>query len=135
MPVSGKRGRPPLGLRKMLRMYFVQQWYNLADEALKDALYDSAALRDFVGIDLGREPVPDATTLRKFRRRLEQESLTQAIFCEINAHLEAQGILMRRGTLVDATLIAAAPSTKNKAKQRDPDMCTRARRVISGSSA
>ena len=121
-PASGGRGRPPIGLEKMLRMYFVQQWYGLSDEALEDALYDMPALRDFVGIDLMRESVPDATTLLLFRHRLEQESLTQVIFAEINAHLSERGLLMRRGTLVDATLIAAPPSVKNLEKKRDPEM-------------
>lgn len=103
-------------------MYFVQQWYRLADEALEDALYDSAALRDFVGIDLSRQSVPDATTLLHFRHRLEREALTKILFAEINAHLEHLGLLLRRGTLEDATLIAAPPSTKNRDKKRDPDM-------------
>ena len=118
----GKRGRPPIPLKRMLRMYFVQQWYALADEALEDAIYDSQALRDFVGIDLGVESVPDATTLLKFRHLLEKQALTQVIFEQINGHLADRGMLMREGTIVDATIIAAPPSTKNKAKARDPEM-------------
>jgi len=121
-PKSGRVGRPPIGVPKMLRMYCVQQWYSLADEALEDALYDSQALRDFVGIDLSRESVPDATTLLKFRRLLQDNDLTRALFDEINAHLTEQGLLMRAGTIVDATIIAAPSSTKNEGKTRDPDM-------------
>src|SRR5690554_3485809 len=119
---AGKRGRPPIGLERMLRIYFLQQWYALADEALEDAIYDSQAMRDFVGIDLAIESVPDATTLLRFRHLLEKHALTQRIFEEINAHLAEQGLFMREGTIVDATIVAAAPSTKNKAKQRDPEM-------------
>ena len=121
-PTSGRVGRQPMGVPKMLRMYLLQQWYGLADEALEDAIYDSQALRDFVGIDLSRESVPDATTLLKFRRLLLANDLTQALFAEINAHLADKGLLMRAGTLVDATIIAAPPSTKNKDEARDPDM-------------
>jgi len=119
---AGKRGRPPTPLDRMLRIYFLQQWYGLADEALEDAIYDSQAMRDFVGIDLSIESVPDATTLLRFRHLLERHSLTQRIFEEINASLAERGLFMREGTIVDATIIAAAPSTKNKAKQRDPAM-------------
>ena len=121
-PKSGRVGRQPIELSKMLRMYCVQQWYGLADEALEDALYDSQALRDFVGIDLSRESVPDATTLLKFRRRLQENNLTRALFDEINAHLGEQGLLMRAGAIVDATIIAAPSSTKNEDKARDPEM-------------
>ena len=121
-PKSGKVGRPPIGLPRMLRMYFLQQWYTLADEALEDALYDSQAMREFIGIDLGRENVPDATTLLKFRRLLEQHDLTSAILAEVNAHLTERGLLMRQGTVVDATIIAAPSSTKNKDGKSDPEM-------------
>lgn len=121
-PRSGRVGRPPIGVPKMLRMYCLQQWYGLADEALEDALYDSQAMREFIGIDLGRENVPDATTLLKFRRLLEQHDLTSAILCEVNAHLTERGLLMRQGTVVDATIIAAPSSTKNEDGQRDPEM-------------
>ncbi|GGY10887.1 IS5 family transposase [Litchfieldella qijiaojingensis] len=119
---AGKRGRPPIGLERMLRVYFLQQWYALADEALEDAIYDSQAMRDFIGIDLAVESVPDATTLLRFRHLLEQHALTQRIFAEINAGLAEQRPFMREGTIVDATIVAAAPSTKNQAKQRDPEM-------------
>ena len=121
-PTSGRVGRQPVGVSRMLRMYCLQQWYGLADEALEDALYDSQALRDFVGIDLSCESVPDATTLLKFRRLLLANDLTRALFDEINAHLAQQGLLMRAGTIVDATIIAAPSSTKNEGKQRDPEM-------------
>ena len=119
---KGERGRPPVGLERMLRMYFLQQWYGLADEALEDALYDSQALRGFARMDLAAEGVPDATTLLKFRRLLETHDLCQGLFSAINADLAARGLMMREGTLVDATLIAAPSSTKNKEKQRDPEM-------------
>jgi IS5 family transposase len=121
-PKSGRVGRPPIGVTRMLRMYFLQQWYSLSDEALEDALYDSQAMRDFVGVDLAREQVPDATTLLKFRRLLEQHELTKAIFERVNAHLGERGLLMREGTLVDATIIAAPSSTKNQDGERDPEM-------------
>ncbi|MCB1979538.1 MAG: IS5 family transposase [Burkholderiaceae bacterium] len=119
---TGKRGRPPIGLERMLRLYFVQQWYGLADEALEDAVSDSAAIRSFVGIDLGREEAPDATTVLKFRRRLEDNHLTEVMFAQINAHLSERGLMMREGTMVDATIINAPSSTKNERKERDPEM-------------
>lgn len=119
---KGQRGRPPIGLERMLRVYFLQQWYGLADEALEDALYDSHALRGFARIDLAAEGVPDATTLLKFRRLLETHNLCKGLFAAINADLSARGLLLREGTLVDATLIAAPSSTKNQEKQRDPQM-------------
>jgi IS5 family transposase len=103
-------------------VYFLQQWYGLADEALEDALYDRQALRGFARIDLAAEGVPDATTLLKFRRLLETHDLCKGLFTAINADLTARGLLLREGTLVDATLIAAPPSTKNKEKKRDPEM-------------
>jgi IS5 family transposase len=121
-PTSGRVGRPPIGVARMLRMYLLQQWFGLADEALEDALYDSRSMSRFIGIDLAREAVPDATTLLKFRRLLEQHQLTARLFEALNAHLAERGLLLREGTLVDATLIAAAPSTKNKAHARDPEM-------------
>ena len=115
-------GRPPIGLARMLRMYVAQQCFGLSDEGIEDAIYDSQAIRGFVGIDLNRESAPDATTLLKFRRLLEKNELTRKIFETINGHLAAQGLMMREGTIVDATLIAASPSTKNKDKKRDPEM-------------
>jgi IS5 family transposase len=119
---KGERGRKPVGIERMLRMYFLQQWYALADEALEDALYDSQAMRSFVGIDLGVESVPDATTLLKFRHLLERHALTQKIFKEINVHLSERNLLMSEGTIIDATIIAAPSSTKNAKKERDPQM-------------
>ncbi|SHN37638.1 IS5 family transposase, partial [Rhizobacter sp. OV335] len=121
-PRSGRVGRPPIGVERMLRMYFLQQWYSLSDEGLEDALYDSQAMREFVGVDLAREQAPDATTLLKFRRLLEQHALTKAIFDKVNVHLGERGLLMREGTLVDATIIAAPSSTKNQDGERDPEM-------------
>ena len=121
-PKSGKRGRPPIGLERMLRMYFVQQWYGLADEAVEDAIYDSQALRNFMDIDLCKQSVPDATTLMGFRHLLEANDLSQAMLIEVNAMLIERGLLMSKGTLVDATLIAAPSSTKNQKHARDPEM-------------
>jgi IS5 family transposase len=121
-PRSGRRGRQPIGLERMLRMYFVQQWYGLADEAVEDAIYDSQALRNFMSIDLSRESVPDATTLMGFRHLLEANDLPKALLVEVNALLIERGLLMSKGTLVDATLIAAPGSTKNREHARDPDM-------------
>jgi len=119
---KGKRGRPPIGIERMLRIYFLQQWYALADEALEDALYDSQALRSFAGIDLSVEAVPDATTLLKFRHLLEAHDLTQKIFAKVGALLSERKLLMKEGTIVDATIIAAPSSTKNARKERDPQM-------------
>ncbi|UIF87902.1 IS5 family transposase (plasmid) [Cupriavidus necator] len=119
---KGKRGRPPIGLERMLRLYFVQQWYGLSDEALEDAVSDSAAIRNFVGVDLGHEEAPDATTVLKFRRLLEKHKLTAVLFEQINAHLRERGLMMREGTMVDATIINAPTSTKNRDKARDPEM-------------
>ena len=119
---AGKRGRPPVGVEQMLRIYFLQQWYGLADAALEDTIYDSQAMRSFAGIDLGLESVPDATTLLKFRHLLEKHDLTKRIFEEVGALLRERKLLMREGTLVDATIIAAPSSTKNREGKRDPDM-------------
>ena len=119
---KGERGRPPIGLERMLRIHFLQQWYGLADGAMEDALYDSQALRGFAGIDLTVAAVPDATTIMNFRHWLESHELSQALFAEVSAMLEERGLLMRQGTIVDATIIAAPPSTKNKSKARDREM-------------
>jgi len=121
-PKSGKRGRPPIGLERMLRMYFIQQWYGLADEAVEDAVYDSQALRQFLALDLSVESVPDSTTLMGFRHLPEAQKLTQAMLVEINAMLIERGLLMSKGTLADATLIAAPRSAKNQTHARDPEM-------------
>ena len=119
---KGERGRPPVGLERMLRIHFLQQWYGLADGAMEDALYDSQALRGFAGIDLTVTAVPEATTILNFRHWLERHELSQALFAEVSAMLEKRGLLMRQGTIVDATIIAAPSSTKNKRKARDPEM-------------
>ena len=119
---KGKRGRPPIGIERMLRIYFLAQWYGLADEALEDAIYDSQAMRNFVGVDLGGESVPDATTLLKFRHLLEENELTKAIFEEIATHLKERKLLMKEGSIVDATIINAPSSTKNAEGKRDPEM-------------
>jgi transposase, IS5 family len=120
-PKAGN-GRPPIGLERMLRIYFLQQWFNLSDPALEEALYDSLAMRSFVGIDLGREPVPDETTVCKFRHLLEKHEIGRQLFEQVHVHLEKQGIKVSRGTIVDATIISAPSSTKNAAGERDPDM-------------
>ena len=116
------RGRPPIGLERMLRMYVAQQCFGFSDEGIEDAIYDSQAIRGFVGIDLNREAAPDATTLLKFRRLLEQHKLTERIFTAINVHLILKGQMLREGTIVDATIIAAPSSTKNQDGERDPEM-------------
>ena len=120
-PKAGN-GRPPVGLERMLRMYLVANWFNLSDEACEDALYDTPAFRDFCRIDLGRERVPDATTLLNFRHLLEQHQLGAALFAKVGELLLANGMKLSGGTIVDATLIAAPPSTKNEAQSRDPQM-------------
>ncbi len=120
-PKAGN-GRPPIGLERMLRIHLLQHWFNLADVACEEALYDSAALRAFVGIDLGREPVPDATTILKFRHLLEKHDLGQAVFAEVGRILQGRGLRLSAGTIVDATIIAAPSSTKNAEQQRDPEM-------------
>ena len=119
---SGKRGRPPIGIERMLRIYFLQQWYALADEALEDTIYDSQAMRTFAGIDLSSESVPDATTLLQFRHLLERHELTRRLFDEVRALLAQKKLMLREGTIVDATMIAAPSSTKNERKERDPEM-------------
>ena len=120
-PKAGN-GRPPIGLERMLRIHFIQHWFNLADLACEEALYDSASLRRFVGIDLGREPVPDATTLLKFRRLLNNNKLGEALFAQVGQELQARGFKVNTGTIVDATIIGAPSSTKNADKARDPEM-------------
>lgn len=115
-------GRPPVGVERMLRMYFLQQWFNLSDPAVEEALYDSAVMRGFVGIDLGREPVPDETTICKFRHLLEEHGLGGEMLEAVNLHLEGQGVRISTGTIVDATIIHAPSSTKNREQKRDPEM-------------
>lgn len=120
-PKAGN-GRPPIGLERMLRIYFLQQWFNLSDPGVEEALYDSLAMRSFVGIDLGREPAPDETTVCKFRHLLEKHEIGRQLFEQVHVHLEKHGIKVSKGTIVDATIISAPSSTKNAAKERDPDM-------------
>ena len=120
-PDSGQ-GRPPVGLERMLRIYCLQQWFNLSDPAAEEALYDVLSMRRFVGIDLGRERAPDETTICRFRHLLEKHDFGRLMFQMIRDHLEAHGIRLSTGTIVDATIIHAPSSTKNEAKSRDPDM-------------
>jgi IS5 family transposase len=120
-PKAG-HGRPPVGVERMLRMYFLQHWFNLSDPAVEEALYDSPTLRAFVGVDLGQEPVPDETTVCKFRHLLEEHGLGRVLFDEVTAYLRAQGLAVSTGTIVDATIIAAPSSTKNATGTRDPAM-------------
>ncbi|MDR3628327.1 MAG: IS5 family transposase [Ignavibacteriaceae bacterium] len=120
---EGKRGRPPMGIEKMLRMYLLQIWFNLSDEGVEDAIYDSYAMRKFMGINFMNEQVPDATTLLNFRHLIEESGLGKAYFAAINRCLEECGHMMKGGTVVDATIINAPSSTKNASKSRDPEMC------------
>ena len=115
-------GRPPVGLERMLRIHFLQHWFNLSDPAVEEALYDSRAMRRFVGIDLGREPAPDETTVCNFRHLLEAHNLGDQLFVLINAYLQENGLKVSTGTIVDATIIDAPSSTKNKDGERDPEM-------------
>jgi len=121
-PKGEGAGRPPVGLERMLRIHFLQHWFNLSDPSVEEALYDSRAMREFVGIDLGREPVPDETTVCKFRHLLEAHELGPRIFAAVNAHLAERGFKVSTGTIVDATIISAPSSTKNQAGKRDPEM-------------
>ena len=120
-PKAGN-GRRPVGLGIMLRLYFVQHWFALSDPAAEDALYDSAALRRFVGIDLGRAPAPDETTILNFRHLLEQHDLCGQMLDTVNLYLASRGIRITTGTIVDATILHAPSSTKNEKKERDPEM-------------
>src|SRR5450631_4606215 len=120
--VSEAGGRPPLPLERMLRVYFLQLWFNLSDPAVEEELYDSAAMRNFAGIDLGVEAAPDETTVCKFRHLLERNKLGKKLLSSVNEHLRRNGIKISNGTIVDATIISAPSSTKNKDEQRDPEM-------------
>jgi IS5 family transposase len=121
-PKAGN-GRRPIGLERMLRIYLLQQWFNLSDPGAEEALYESMSMRRFVGIDLGREPVPDETTICNFRHLLERHDLGNRLFEAVHEHLGRRGIKLARGSIVDATIISAPSSTKNAAGERDPDMC------------
>jgi IS5 family transposase len=120
-PKAGN-GRRPVGLALMLRTYFMQQWFNLADPGVEEAFYESATLRRFAGVDLGVAPAPDETTVLRFRHLLEKHDLCGAMLDAVNLHLEAKGIRIATGTIVDATIIHAPSSTRNEKKERDPAM-------------
>lgn len=115
-------GRRPVGIERMLRIHFMQHWFNLSDPGMEEALYDIPAMRDFAGIDLGNEAAPDETTICKFRHLLEKKNLGERLFHLVNAYLQENNLFVSKGTIVDATLIDAPTSTKNKDKQRDPEM-------------
>lgn len=119
---KGENGRPPVGLSIMLRVYFLQQWFNLSDPGAEEALYESPALRRFAGVDLGRAPAPDESTILQFRHRLEKHDLGKAMLQTVNEYLESRGIRISRGTIVDATILHAPSSTKNRNGERDPEM-------------
>jgi IS5 family transposase len=122
-PTPGaKGGRPPFAIETMLRIHFVQQWFNLSDPAMEEALYDMALFREFVGLDAGEDNLPDESTILRFRHLLETHNLSLQILATVNATLAAKGLLLKNGTVVDATLIAAPSSTKNSSGERDPEM-------------
>lgn len=121
-PQRSGRGRPPVPLQRMLRIYFLQHWFNLSDPGAEEALYDSEAMRRFVGVELGDDAFPDETTILNFRHLLEAHHLTEAIFTLVRDLLDTQGLLMKQGTIVDATIIHAPSSTKNARQERDPEM-------------
>lgn len=120
---EGKRGRPPRGIETMLRMYLLQIWYKLSDEGVEEGIYDSYAMRKFMKIDFTNEQVPDATTLLKFRRIIEKQGIGKKIFTFVKEELDARGLLMHGGTIIDATIIKAPSSTKNEKGERDTEMC------------
>jgi IS5 family transposase len=120
-PKAGS-GRQPHPMERMLRIYFMQNWFNLSDPAAEDALYDSESMRRFAGIELAEDAIPDESTILRFRHLLEEHKLTEAIFAEVRSLLEQKRLLLKSGTIVDATIIAAPPSTKNAEKARDPEM-------------
>ena len=120
--VEHPHGRKRLPLERMVRIYFMQQWFNLSDPGTEDALYDIESMRRFAGIELGEESIPDETSYVKFRHFLERHQLTEAIFAEVNALLGERRLSLKSGTIVDATLISAPTSTKNRDKARDPEM-------------
>lgn len=120
-PKAGN-GTQPMPMERMLRIYFMQNWFNLSDPAAEDALYDSESMRRFAGIELAEDAVPDETTILRFRHLLEKHHLTEALFAQIRSLLEQKRLLLKSGTIVDATIIAAPPSTKNAENARDPEM-------------
>ena len=120
-PKAGN-GTQPMPMERMLRIYFMQQWFNLSDPAMEDSLYDSESMRRFAGIELLEDAVPDESTILRFRHLLEQHRLSEQIFGLVRGLLESKRLLLKSGTIVDATIIDAPPSTKNEAKARDPEM-------------
>ena len=121
-PKADGPGRPPVGIERMLRLHCLQQWFHLSDPAVEEALYDSRARRQFVGIDLGLEPVPDETTICQVRHLLEAHQLGEQLFARIREYLAKHGLQVSRGTIVGATISRAPSSTKNRQKARDPEM-------------
>lgn len=119
---KGKGGRPAMPLERMLRVYFMQQWFNLSDPQAEDALYDIEPMRRFAGIELAEDAIPDESTILRFRHLLEEHQLTAKIFAEVRTLLEEKKLLLKSGTIVDATIISAPSSTKNAAQERDPEM-------------
>ena len=119
-PVAG-RGRRPYPIESMLRVHLMQNWFALSDPAMEEALYEIASLRNFAALSLS-EPIPDETTILNFRHMLEESDLAEDIFKQVNAHLSRKGLMLKRGSIVDATIIAAPSSTKNDAGERDPEM-------------
>lgn len=117
-----RRGRPAMPIAVMLRIYFLQHWFDLSDPGAEDALYDSEAMRRFVGLELSDDAIPDETTILKFRHLLERHALTEQLFAAVQGLLETKGLLLKSGTIVDATILQAPSSTKNGAKTRDPEM-------------
>jgi hypothetical protein len=121
-PKAGRPGRPPMPLERMLRIYFMQQWFNLSDPQAEDALYDIEPMRRFAGVELAEDTIPDETTILQFRHLLERHQLTEKVFAEVRCLLEEKRLLLKSGTIVDATIINAPSSTKNETKARDPEM-------------
>jgi IS5 family transposase len=119
---KGEGGRPSVPLERMLRVYFLQHWFNLSDPAVEEALYESASMRAFAGIELASEPAPDETTVCKFRHLLERNGLGTKLFQEVGRYLQSRGMKVSSGTIVDATIINAPSSTKNASGERDPEM-------------
>jgi transposase, IS5 family len=121
-PKSGQPGRQPIGLSKMFRIHCMQNWFNYSDRQMEDALYEIESIRRFSGFNSVLEDLPDETSVLNFRHLLEKHDLTKRVLATINEHLKEQGLMVSQGTMVDATIIQAATSTKNKDKKRDPDM-------------
>jgi len=119
---EGKRGRRPIDLEIMLRMYLLQNWFNLSDFGVEEAIYDSYAMRKFMRLDFMTQQVPDSTTLLHFRHLLEKHLIGEKIFLDVVDRLDEAGLMMHGGTIVDATIIEAPSSTKNKDGERDPEM-------------